>query len=111
MNQLGSLMNVLQTEDGQHYQSPQIGDGGSLVIDIGGFTTDFLAINQGGKVDYVLVWRVPLGIQSLINDFAESFRANNLEIVKDTLVLPPERIRIAVSSVYSSVVVDSINAS
>ena len=33
---VGGLMNVLLTEDGQHYQYPQIGDGRSLVIDIGG---------------------------------------------------------------------------
>jgi len=36
-------MNALLTEDGQHYQYQQIGDGRSLVIDIGGFTTDLLA--------------------------------------------------------------------
>ena len=47
-------MNVLLTEDGQHYQYPQMGDGRSLEIDIGGFTTDFLTVNQGGKVDYAL---------------------------------------------------------
>ena len=33
---VGGLMNVLLTEDGQHYQYPQISDGRSLVIDIGG---------------------------------------------------------------------------
>jgi hypothetical protein len=36
------LMNVLLNKDGQHYQYPQIGDGQSQVIDIGGFTTDLL---------------------------------------------------------------------
>ena len=66
-------------------------------MDIGGFTTDFLAVNQGGEVDYSLARSVPLGIQSIINDFEESFRANNLEIVKDTPVLPPDRVRKAIS--------------
>ena len=93
---VGGLMNVLLTEDGQHYQYPQIGDGRSLVIDIGGFTTDFLAVNQGGEVDYSLARSVPLGIQSVILDFEESFRVNNLEAVKDTSVLPPERVRKAI---------------
>jgi hypothetical protein len=37
---VGGLMNVLLTEDGQHYQHAHVGDGRSLVIDIGGFTTD-----------------------------------------------------------------------
>ena len=40
---VGGLMNVLLTEDGQHCQYPQIGDGQSQVIAIGGFSTDFLA--------------------------------------------------------------------
>ena len=72
---VGGLMNILLIEDGQHYQYPQIGDGRSLVIDIGGFTTDFLAVNPGGDVDYALARSVPLGIQSVISDFEESFRA------------------------------------
>jgi len=95
---VGGLMNVLLTEDGQHYQYPQIGDGRSLVIDIGGFTTDFLAVNQGGEVDYALARSVPLGIQAVIRDFEEGFRANNLEIAKDTPVLPPDRVRKAIST-------------
>jgi len=95
---VGGLMNVLLTEDGHHYQYPQIGDGRSLVIDVGGFTTDFLAVNQGGGVDYALARSVPLGIQTVISDFEENFRANNLEIVKDTPVLPPDRVRKAIAT-------------
>lgn len=93
---VGGLMNVLLTEDGQHYQHAHVGDGRSLVIDIGGFTTDFLAVNPGGEVDYSLARSVPLGIQSVIYDFEDSFRANHLEAVKDTPVLPPERVRRAI---------------
>lgn len=95
---VGGLMNVLLTEDGQHYLHANVGDGRSLVIDIGGFTTDFLAVNPGGEVDYSLAQSVPLGIQSVITDFEESFRANNLEVVKDTSVLPPERVRRAIAT-------------
>ena len=93
---VGGLMNVLLTEDGQHYQYGQVGEDRALVIDIGGFTTDFLAVNPGGVVDYSLARSVPIGIQSVISDFEESFRANNLEIVKDTPVLPPGRVRQAI---------------
>ena len=62
---VGGLMNVLLTEDGQHYQHANIGDGRSLVIDFGGFTTDFLAVIPRGEVDYSLARSVPLGIQSV----------------------------------------------
>jgi hypothetical protein len=95
---VGGLMNVILTEDGQHYQHTDINDGRALVIDIGGFTTDFLAVNQGGQVDYALARSVPLGIQSVIRDFEESFRAKNLEVVKDTPVLPPDRVRKAIAN-------------
>jgi len=61
---VGGLMNVLLTEDGQHYQYVHVGEGRSLVVDIGGFTTDFLSVNPG----------------------------------KDTPVLPPDRIRIAIKA-------------
>lgn len=90
---VGGLMNVLLTEDGQHYQHTEINDGRALVIDIGGFTTDWLAINQGEEIDYSLARSIPIGIQSVLADFEESFRSNNLVAVKDTPVLPPGRVR------------------
>ncbi|MGB6679796.1 MAG: ParM/StbA family protein [Candidatus Bathyarchaeia archaeon] len=94
---VGGLMNVLLTEDGQHYQHTDISGRRSLVIDIGGFTTDYLSVNPGGEVDYSLARSVPIGIQNVVSDFEESFRANNLEAVKGTPVLPPERIRRAIA--------------
>jgi hypothetical protein len=86
-------MNVLLTEDGRHYQYTEINDGRALVIDIGGFTTDWVAVNPGGELDYSLARSIPIGIQSVLADFEESFRSNNLEAVKDTPVLPPDRVR------------------
>jgi hypothetical protein len=61
-------------------------------------TTDFLAVNPGGAVDYSLAQSVPLGIQTVISDFEKSFRSNNLEAVKDTSVLPPDRVRKAIAT-------------
>lgn len=95
---VGGLMNVLLTEDGQHYQHTGINGGRALVIDIGGYTTDWLAVNPGGEVDYSLARSVPIGIQSVISDFEDSFCANNLEAVKDTPTLPPDRVRKAITS-------------
>jgi len=95
---VGGLMNVLLTEDGQHYQYTGINGGRALVIDIGGFTTDWLAVNPGGEVDYSLARSIPIGIQSVLAEFTESFRSNNREAVKDTPVLPPERVRKALAT-------------
>ena len=95
---VGGLMNVLLTEDGQHYQHTGINEGRALVIDIGGYTTDWLAVNPSGEVDYSLARSVPIGIQSILVDFEDSFRANNLAAVKDTPVVPLDRVRKAIAS-------------
>ncbi len=95
---VGGLMNVLLTEDGQHYQHANVGEGNSLVIDIGGFTTDWLAVKPGGVVDYGLAKSIPIGIQQVISDFEESFRANQVELVKDIPVLSPARVRKAIAT-------------
>jgi hypothetical protein len=95
---VGGLMNVLLTEDGQHYQHANVGEGRSLVIDIGGFTTDWLAVDPGGVVDYGMARSIPIGIQQVISDFEESFRSNHAELVKDISVLPPARVRQAIAT-------------
>ena len=46
---VGGLMNVLLTEDGQHYQHTELNGGRSLIIDVGGFTTEWIAVNPGGQ--------------------------------------------------------------
>lgn len=51
------------------------------MIDIGGFTTDSLAVDPGGVVDYGLARSISIGIQQVITDFEESFTASNLELV------------------------------
>ena len=93
-------MKALLTEDGQYYQHSDLNDGRSLVIDIGGYTTDWIAVNPGGEVDYSLARSVPIGIQSALSDFETSLRANNLIAVKNSSILPSERVRRAIFTGY-----------
>ena len=93
-------MNVLVTEDGQHYQYSDLTGSRALAIDIGGFTTDWIAVNPGGEMDYSVARSIPLGIQSILSDFEASFRAINLQAVKTASVFPPERVRRAISTGY-----------
>jgi len=95
---VGGLMNVILAEDGQHYKRTDVNGGRSLVIDIGGHTTDWLAVNPGGEVDYSLAESTPIGIQEVVFNFERSFRANNREAVRDTPSLPPDRVRQAIAS-------------
>jgi hypothetical protein len=95
---VGGLMNVLLTTDGLHYQHNDIRHGRTLVIDIGGHTTDWLAVNPGGEVDYSLNESTPIGIQGVMKDFERSFRANHREVTKDVARLPPIRVREAIKT-------------
>ena len=52
-------MNVILAENGQHYRRTDVNGGRSLVADIGGRTTDWLAVNPGGAVDYSLAESTP----------------------------------------------------
>ena len=53
----------------------------------------WLAVYPGGEVDYSLARRIPIGIQKVTEDFEDSFRSNNVETVKNSPVLPPDRVR------------------
>jgi Actin like proteins N terminal domain/Archaeal actin homologue MreB-like, C-terminal len=90
---VGGLMNVMLNEDGRTYAHSEINEGRSLVIDVGGHTTDWLAVNPGGEVDYSLAQSTPIGIETALREFERSFRANNRDITKDVATLPPDRVR------------------
>jgi hypothetical protein len=93
---VGGLMNVMLSEDGRSYAHSEINSGRTLVIDIGGHTTDWLAVNPGGEVDYSLAQSTPIGIQQAIKEFERSFRANYRDVTKEITTLPPDRVREAI---------------
>ena len=95
---VGGLMNVILAEDGQHYRRTDVNGGRALVIDIGGHTTDWLAVNPGGAVDYSLAESTPIGINEVVPSFERSFRATHRDAVRDTPTLPPDRVREAIAS-------------
>lgn len=90
---LGGLMNVILATDGKRYERSDINGGRALVIDIGGHTTDWLAVNAGGSVDYSLNESTPLGILGVLRDFERSFKDSHKEVVKAATKLPEDRIR------------------
>ena len=49
-------------------------------------------------MDYSLARSAPIGIQNVVTVFEESFRVSNLQAVKDTPALPPERVRKAIAT-------------
>lgn len=94
----GGLMNVILADDGQHYKHSDINGGRALVIDVGGKTTDYLAVNPGGEVDYSLHLSTQMGILDVIDQFERSFRANNKTLLKSIDELPADRVRDAIAT-------------
>lgn len=93
---VGGLMNVLLTQDGRNYERPDIKDCNSLVIDIGGGTTDFQGVMPNGKLDYNVSLSVPLGINKIESDFESAVRQNNPELFRTAFQVPPDRFRAAI---------------
>ena len=92
----GGLFNVILAQDGQHYARTDINGGRALVIDVGGFTTDWLAVNPGGEIDLSLQESTPLGILEVVKNFTRSFKARYAKETRDTSTIPIDRIRKAV---------------
>jgi hypothetical protein len=94
----GGLMNVILTEDGTHYRNPSINGGNSLVIDIGGRTTDWLAVKAGGDVDYSLNVSTNRGIHDILEQFETELRGHYASEFKATPDLNAGRLRDALVS-------------
>jgi hypothetical protein len=80
---LGGLMNVLLTQKGIAYKNAEMNKGVTLVIDIGGFTTDGLVIDPGGEVDYSTAQSSRVGILDAIQQFKDDFKSNHRLLLKD----------------------------
>lgn len=92
----GGLMNIILADDGKHYKNSAINGGRALVIDIGGRTTDLLAVNPGGEIDYALQDSAEVGILNVIEAFSAEFRRNNKSLLQALSELPAERVRDAI---------------
>lgn len=95
---VGGLMNVMLREDGKGYARTDVNGGDTLVIDIGGFTTDFVSVSEGGVVDYVINRSEPIGIQNVSQVFENSLRSRYAKEFKDTPDIPPAKLRKAITN-------------
>lgn len=79
----GGLMNIALKSDGRlNEQFRSLADSISLVIDIGGHTTDTVRIEKNGYVDEQSAQSINLGILRTIHGFEDNIRANNAKLLK-----------------------------
>jgi len=94
---IGGLMNVILAADGHHYERSDVYEGRALVIDIGGYTTDLVAVNPGGEVDFSIHESIPLGIQEILRDFENSIKNTYRADFKGARI-NPEQLRAAITT-------------
>lgn len=89
---VGGLMNVMLKDNGQQYARSDITDGDTLVIDIGGLTTDLLSVAAGGQVDYAVNTSAQVGIRRVLDFFWGSLRSTYKDELKDSARLPEDKL-------------------
>jgi len=92
---LGGLMNYLiafNEYDDPVFRSGAFNGGVSLVIDVGGKTTDWQVMLPGGKPDPAGVGSVDIGIMDVERTFEEIFTHTNREIMKGSRGLNPAQL-------------------
>jgi hypothetical protein len=68
---LGGYCNVYMGPTGLTEARPDIGQGRTLVVDLGGYTCDFLAIAPGGEVDHGVTDSVRVGINDILSQLKQ----------------------------------------
>lgn len=79
---LGGWANTAFRADGKAYARRDMNDGVTLVLDIGGYTTDGLVIDPGGSIDYSTANSVKVGVLNAVRDFEKNFRTQNAALLK-----------------------------
>jgi hypothetical protein len=93
----GSLMNIMLTESGTHYQKPELKENKIMCIDIGGGTTDF-TVQEHGKINYLTPHSEPIGINSVVDSFERAFRQRYKNETREVMKLQPDRLRKAIAT-------------
>ena len=93
---LGVWANTVLRADGQAYANKAINGGVTLVLDIGGYTTDGLVIDPGGQVDYSTATSESIGVINAVRDFEKNFKTHNTVLLKDVPRLDETKVNDAI---------------
>ena len=81
---LGGFNNFVLTNDGKVRARNPIKNDTVLVMDIGGYTTDVVAVDEQGVIDVTSMRSFRTGIIDMMETFERDFRANNHLLFKRT---------------------------
>jgi hypothetical protein len=93
---LGGYCHYTYTELGKERKKNPLATQTTLVIDVGGYTTDVIAIDPGGSIDLLSAKSSRSGIIHLVEAFENDLRTNNSTLFQDTGDIDIRRIESAI---------------
>lgn len=90
---LGGFNNFVLTDAGKPVKDNPIKNKTVLVLDIGGYTTDTVAVDPGGQIDITTFYSQVVGAINVMDIFEEGLRANNRTAFQKAGILHPARLR------------------
>lgn len=84
------------TERGEERKKNPLRDVTTLVLDVGGHTTDVAAIDPGGNIDSLSLKSTRTGVINMTNDFENMLRANNRTLFQSAGDLDIRRVENAI---------------
>lgn len=81
---MGGFCHFVLTKDGDPRKNNPIEKSTTLVMDIGGKTTDIVAVDSGGRIDISSLYSESTGIIKVLENFENALRANNTAFFKQT---------------------------
>lgn len=79
---LAGYYNAILRADGQAYIDKRIVAGTTLMLDIGGFTTDAGTIDPNGEIDYSSFRSEHIGVLAAVTKFGDDYRSDNRDLLK-----------------------------
>ena len=95
---VGGVMNLIINKGGKTYKRSELKEGSTLVLDVGGYTIDAVALDDG-QVDYTSAVSVPdSGIIQVEKRFINEFRSNNPVLLQSANKFSEKRVRQALTT-------------
>ena len=95
---LGGYCHFTFTEQGKERKRNPLATQTTLVIDVGGYTTDVIAIDPGGNIDLMSGKSTRSGIINLVEGFERELRNNNATLFQGTGDLDVRRVESAIQT-------------
>lgn len=93
---LGGYSHYVFTREGRERKSNPLADATTLVIDVGGYTVDVVAVDPGGEIDLLSAGSTRTGVIDMTKGFEAEMRANNATMFQESGDLDLRRIEDAI---------------